>query len=115
MGTTSSGILTFAVSGGRTSGGCSRPLTSATTSRSPGSPSRAATFYVWKTVLPRGLSPFYELRLPADPWSPPYAAAATVVAAFFALALAARRRCPAALAAWISYLILLLPVSGLFQ
>jgi len=70
---------------------------------------------VWKTVLPWGLSPFYELRLPADPWSPPYAAAATVVAAFFALALAARRRCPAALAAWISYLILLLPVSGLFQ
>ena len=60
---------------------------------------RAATFYVWKTVLPWGLSPFYELRLPADPWSPPYAAAATVVAAFFALALAARRRCPAALAA----------------
>jgi len=76
---------------------------------------RAAAFYVWKTVLPRGLSPFYELRLPADPWSPPFVAAATLVAGFSALALAARRRCPAALAGWISYLILLLPVSGLFQ
>lgn len=72
-------------------------------------------FYIWKTLVPVGLSPLYELPpffRPGD-WiyvlSGLSVLAATVALVFF------RRRWPAGLAVWVAYLALVLPVSGLAQ
>ena len=72
-------------------------------------------FYLEKTVLPIGLSPFYALTIPIPPFSAPYLTSAVVVAAITGLAILLRRRWPAVSAAWIVYVVTLLPVSGLFQ
>jgi tetratricopeptide (TPR) repeat protein len=72
-------------------------------------------FYVWKTVIPWPLSPFYELHLTASPLAATYLLAAAATLAIFAFALAARRRWPAVLTAWIVYAVLLLPVIGLLH
>jgi protein O-mannosyl-transferase len=72
-------------------------------------------FYLEKTVLPIGLSPFYALTIPVLPFSAPYLTSAVVVAAITGLAILLRRRWPAVSAAWIVYVVTLLPVSGLFQ
>jgi len=71
-------------------------------------------FYPWKTLLPTGLSPFYELR-DLDPGAAAFAlpALATVVAAGALVRFKARA--PALLAAFTAFAILLLPVLGLTQ
>jgi protein O-mannosyl-transferase len=66
-------------------------------------------FYLFKTLLPVGLSPLYPMAVDVSWWH--FAAAI----GGSALALAARRRCPALTAAWLAYLITLGPVSGIFQ
>jgi tetratricopeptide (TPR) repeat protein len=64
----------------------------------------APAFYLWKTILPVGLSPAYELR----DWSvAPYVAATLLVSAS---ALVLRARYPVLAALWISYFALLVPV-----
>ena len=70
-------------------------------------------FYLWKTLVPWPLSPLYTLFHPVAPWRAIYVAPALVVAAITALTIAARRRWPAGLAVWISYVALLLPMLGL--
>ena len=72
-------------------------------------------FYIWKTIVPTGLSPLYETPpffRPGD-WiyvlSGLSVLAATIALVFF------RRRWPAGLAVWIYYVALVLPVSGLVQ
>jgi tetratricopeptide (TPR) repeat protein len=72
-------------------------------------------FYLWKTCVPLRLSPIYELVLPLDPWEWRFAGAAVLVALISVGLVTLRRRCPAALAAWTTYLVLLAPVSGLLQ
>ena len=71
-------------------------------------------FYPVKTILPIGLTPIRptpsRVSL-ADPAYWPYAA--VVIAVSLALIML-RRRWPAALAAWVSYLVILAPNSGLF-
>src|SRR5438093_6341195 len=75
----------------------------------------ALVFYLQKTVLPAGLSPFYALETPIVPLSPPYLAAGVVVAVITVLAICLRRGWPAVGAVWIVYVVTLLPVSGVFQ
>jgi protein O-mannosyl-transferase len=75
----------------------------------------ALVFYVRKTVLPAGLSPFYELRPPLDPYEARFLLSAAAVAVFAAAAWRVRRARPAAAAAGAAYLLILLPVSGLLQ
>jgi Flp pilus assembly protein TadD len=72
-------------------------------------------FYLWKTVVPLGLSPFYPLTTPIAPFSTPYVLSGFVVAVVTWLSILLRRRCPALLAAWIVYVVTVLPVSGVLQ
>jgi len=70
-------------------------------------------FYPWKTLVPIGLSPLYPLH----PFTGQQKVALLLSGALvFALSIALfifRRRWPAALAAWVFYVLLLLPVSGI--
>jgi protein O-mannosyl-transferase len=72
-------------------------------------------FYVWKTCVPWPISPLYQIPLRLDPLAPPMLAAAAAVISVSAALLWLRRRWPAGLAVWLSYLLLLAPVSGLTQ
>jgi protein O-mannosyl-transferase len=73
------------------------------------------TFYLWKTVAPLELAPFYPLVKPIRPLSAPHVASGLVVVALTAAAVVLRHRWPAFAAGWIVYTITLLPVSGVFQ
>lgn len=75
----------------------------------------ALAFYVWKTLLPSGLMPLYELRPPMNPFEPRFVLSAALVLAALAACWRQRKDRPwlAASAFW--YAVLLFPVSGLFQ
>ncbi len=73
----------------------------------------SAAFYVWKTVWPWGLGPMYVMPSGADLLGGGMGLAAATVVGITLVVLAVRRRWPAALAAWIAYLLILAPVSGL--
>src|SRR5213594_1880924 len=73
------------------------------------------SFYLWKTVAPVNLSPLYELPPTVNPWAPPFIVSYGVVVAITALVLALRRRVPGLPAAWLAYVVVLLPVLGIFQ
>ncbi|MBI4594526.1 MAG: tetratricopeptide repeat protein, partial [Candidatus Rokubacteria bacterium] len=72
-------------------------------------------FYLWKTLAPVGLSPFYPLPAPLDPLAPRFILAAAGVVGITGGVLVARRRFPAAAVAWAAYVAMLLPVLGLAQ
>src|SRR5213596_3161182 len=73
------------------------------------------SFYLWKTVAPVNLSPLYELPPTVNPWAPPFLLSYGLVVAITALVLALRRPLPGLLAAWVTYIVVLLPVLGIFQ
>ena len=73
----------------------------------------SAAFYLWKTVVPAGLSPVYEVPSRVDPLQPSFLVSIAVVVVLTALALRLRRRQPGVTAAWAGYVVTLLPVSGL--
>jgi len=75
----------------------------------------AAVFYLAKTIAPVGLLPLYPLPASVDPLSPLFAASFAAFAALCATAWLARRVRPALAAAWVFYVITLLPVSGLIR
>src|SRR5207244_4014534 len=56
-----------------------------------------------------------ELRPPVNPWATPFLLSYGVVLALTAIALALRRRVPGLPAAWVAYIVVLLPVLGIFQ
>lgn len=72
-------------------------------------------FYLWKTVLPLKLSPLYELPAQFNPrnWSYLLSGALVLVVSMSLFLL--RRRWPAGLALWISYIVILAPVAGIAQ
>ncbi|HKZ07012.1 MAG TPA: tetratricopeptide repeat protein [Methylomirabilota bacterium] len=72
-------------------------------------------FYLWKTVLPVGLSPMYELPYPLQVWRWSFVLAGILVVAITVGTLATARRRPALLAAWGAYVVMALPVAGLVQ
>jgi protein O-mannosyl-transferase len=72
-------------------------------------------FYLRKTLVPLDLAPVYELAFPIRAWSAPYLVSGLLVAAITVLAIISRRRWPALAAAWLVYVMTLLPVSGVFQ
>src|SRR5437773_7815495 len=73
------------------------------------------SFYLWKTVAPVNLSPLYELPPAVNPWAPPFLLSYGLVLAITAIVLAFRRRVPGLPAAWVTYIVVLLPVLGIFQ
>src|SRR5438876_11178845 len=72
-------------------------------------------FYLWKTVVPLNLSPLYELPRTMNPWTMPFILGYGLVLAITAIALALRRRVPGLVAAWLAYIVVLVPVLGVFQ
>src|SRR2546426_8325275 len=73
------------------------------------------SLYLWKTVAPVNLSPLYELPPTVNPWAPPFLLSYGLVLAITAIVLAFRRPLPGLLAAWVAYIVVLLPVLGTFQ
>jgi protein O-mannosyl-transferase len=75
----------------------------------------SGAFYLVKTFIPIDITVFYPRPRPF-PWaSPRYMASALAVLGLSAASIALRRRWPALLAAWIAYLIILLPSSGVVR
>jgi tetratricopeptide (TPR) repeat protein len=75
-------------------------------------------FYIWKTLLPLGLSPFYQLYPKPNIFNPfdrPFVISAIVVLALTVASFVLRKRWPALLAAWACYIIVVSPVLGLAQ
>ena len=72
-------------------------------------------FYLWKTLVPLGLSPLYAMPRPVDPLALPFVIAGAAVLGLSAAALMARRRRPWLAAAWCAYVVTALPVLGVFQ
>jgi len=72
----------------------------------------ALAFYLWKTIIPVGLSPLYQLSGQSDPWDWPFLLSGVVVLAITVGVVLLRKRCPAALACWAWYAVFLIPVSG---
>src|SRR2546429_6596146 len=72
-------------------------------------------FYLWKTVVPLDLSPFYQIPVTIDPSIPAFIVSGASVLSLVTITIMLRRRWPAGLAVWACYLIFLAPVSGLVQ
>lgn len=72
-------------------------------------------FYVAKTLAPWGLAPLYEMPSQVDPFAAPYLMAYVVTTAVAAFTWSVRRRWPAATAALIVYVVMLLPTIGIVQ
>src|SRR3989454_7826831 len=72
-------------------------------------------FYPRKMVVPVNLSPLYELPRTVDPMAPPFILSYALVLAITAIVLALRRQVPGLPAAWVAYVVVLLPVLGIVQ
>lgn len=73
-------------------------------------------FYLWKSVIPVHLSPFYALtRHRVDPHDLPFQLSLGFVVLVTAAAILFRRRYPALLAVWLAYIAALLPVLGVLN
>jgi len=73
------------------------------------------SFYLWKTVVPVNLSPLYMLPQTVNPAATPFILSYGLGLAVTAIALALRRRWPGLPAAWLAYVVVLLPVLGIVQ
>src|SRR5207245_10249062 len=73
------------------------------------------SWYRWKTVVAVVVSPLYDPPRTLDPSAMPCVLSFGVVLALTAIALALRRRAPGLPAAWVAYIVVLLPVLGIFQ
>jgi tetratricopeptide (TPR) repeat protein len=69
-------------------------------------------FYLWKTLVPLGLSPLYPVQPFAGFWNAPTLISGALVLSLTAALFVVRRRWPAGLAVWVFYGVLLIPVSG---
>ena len=72
-----------------------------------------AAFYLWKLLIPGDLSPIYRMPDPDDLMLGRVLLGLGVVIGVTAGAMSVRRRWPGALTAWIVYLLLIAPLSGI--
>lgn len=72
-------------------------------------------FYPGKTLLPTDLSPLYPLPMTLDPSEARYLVSALLVVTATVVLIVLRRRCPAGLAAWGAYVVLIFPLLGWTQ
>jgi Tfp pilus assembly protein PilF len=70
-------------------------------------------FALWKTLLPLGLIPLYEIPARWEPTDPRFLVGAVVTVGVTLTAIVVRRQWPAVPAAWLGMAIMLAPVSGL--
>ena len=75
----------------------------------------ALAFYLWKTLVPVGLSPLYPLPERINPLAWPFLLSAALVLLLTAAAFVVRRRRPACMSVWACYIITLVPVLGFTQ
>ena len=73
----------------------------------------AVGFYIWKTLVPLNLAPFYKFTGVLTSWQPMVAGSAALAITIAAVFLRGSR--PAVLMAWIYYLSALAPVSGIVK
>ncbi|HEV2689387.1 MAG TPA: tetratricopeptide repeat protein [Bryobacteraceae bacterium] len=70
-------------------------------------------FYIWKTVVPLHLTPFYPLTPhKIDPWAAPLELSTLVALSLTIAAILLWRRFPALLVVWLAYAVTLVPVLG---
>ncbi len=72
-------------------------------------------FYLWKTVVPVGLSPLYETPARMNLLALPFLSSVALVLALTVVFVLFRRRWPAGLAVWVCYGAILAPVLGIAQ
>ncbi|MEP6733376.1 MAG: tetratricopeptide repeat protein [bacterium] len=72
-------------------------------------------FYLWKTMVPLGLAPLYQMPRSLALGSAPFVASYIVVAMLFGAAWRARQRRPAVTAALIAFTVIVLPMLGVVQ
>ncbi len=72
-------------------------------------------FYLWKTVIPLGLSPLYEIPPHLRPWDWPFLLSGVIVFGLSIWLFIFRRRWPAGLASWVCYLVIVAPMLGVVQ
>jgi tetratricopeptide (TPR) repeat protein len=75
----------------------------------------SVAFYLRKTLVPLELSPLYELSLPVHMFDRRFLVSGVVVLFITLAALASIRRWPGVLAVWTCYVVMLLPVAGIFH
>ena len=75
----------------------------------------AFTFYVWKTLVPRGLAPLYQMPEGLDVGKAPFLRAYAAVAIFIAGVIWLRPRWPALAACALAYTVVVLPMVGVVQ
>jgi len=73
------------------------------------------TYYLWRPFFPFDLAPVYTTLINFDPWTPPFLTGAVTIIVSTILLVIKRRAYPALLAAWFSYLFLLIPFLGLTE
>lgn len=72
-------------------------------------------FYVWRSLWPVDLSPIHDRPPGIRLLDPPFSAALIGVVVITVGAILARRRLPALLAVWVSYIVIVSPVLGIVQ
>jgi tetratricopeptide (TPR) repeat protein len=72
-------------------------------------------YYLWRPLVPVGLSPVYTALISFRPSDAPFVASLLLVVAVSALVVALRRRCPLLLVAWVCHLLLLAASLGLTE
>ena len=75
----------------------------------------SVVFYLWKTLLPFGLSPLYEMPQRVDPAAIRFIACDLIAACVAGVAWSLRRRQPALAAALAVFLVVTLPMLGVVQ
>jgi len=71
--------------------------------------------YLWKTIVPTGLSPLYPMPTAIDAGAPVFVVSYLVIIALLVIVWLARRRLPALLAGCIAFLVIILPMLGVVQ
>jgi protein O-mannosyl-transferase len=72
-------------------------------------------YYIWRPFWPVNLSPLYTRLIEFDPLSLPFIASAVAVVSGTGILILLRRRWPLGLALGVCYLVLLMPVLGIFE
>ncbi len=72
-------------------------------------------FYVWKTIVPIGLSPLYQMPQHVDPAELWFLVSYLAIAGLALVAWLARRRAPAVTAALVVFVVITLPMLGVVQ
>jgi tetratricopeptide (TPR) repeat protein len=72
-------------------------------------------FYLWKILFPFSLSPLYEMVPNSNAWNWRFLIGGLIVLTLSLVLFALRRRWPAIVASWVSYLVILAPTLGFAQ